>query len=42
LKRLLCFHEYHGHCIDKWLEKDKKCPMCLREVDIDALIASKF
>ena len=23
-----CPHEYHSHCIDKWLEGEKRCPIC--------------
>lgn len=23
-----CGHEYHAKCLDKWLENEKRCPMC--------------
>jgi hypothetical protein len=23
-----CPHEYHAACIDKWLEGEKRCPIC--------------
>jgi len=23
-----CPHEYHSECIDKWLEGEKRCPIC--------------
>jgi hypothetical protein len=23
-----CGHEYHSTCLDKWLETEKRCPMC--------------
>ena len=34
LVRLLpCRHEFHAHCIDKWLlEKDRRCPCCRVDV----------
>jgi hypothetical protein len=31
IKQLLCGHIFHGDCIDKWLEKEKKCPFCKAE-----------
>ena len=27
-----CGHAYHSKCIDKWLEGEKKCPVCKKEV----------
>lgn len=27
-KRLQCQHEYHAGCIDSWLAKEKRCPVC--------------
>lgn len=35
LKKLNCKHEYHDGCIDPWLEKEKNCPVCKQEVDIE-------
>jgi hypothetical protein len=32
VKQLYCGHIFHGDCIDKWLEKEKKCPFCKAEV----------
>lgn len=23
-----CHHQFHAHCIDRWLNKDKVCPIC--------------
>ena len=31
VKQLYCGHIFHGDCIDKWLEKEKKCPFCKAE-----------
>ena len=31
IKQLNCGHIFHGDCIDKWLEKEKKCPFCKSE-----------
>ena len=27
-----CEHIYHTECIDSWLEREKKCPLCLTEI----------
>lgn len=24
----VCGHEYHDTCINKWLENEKRCPVC--------------
>jgi hypothetical protein len=28
LRTLPCFHKYHRECIDRWISRDKKCPIC--------------
>ena len=28
-----CKHAYHSKCINTWLLKEKRCPICRREVD---------
>ncbi|PHJ16515.1 zinc c3hc4 type (ring finger) domain-containing protein [Cystoisospora suis] len=33
LRELLCSHFFHQGCIDKWLLKNKHCPLCLRQID---------
>ena len=27
-----CGHEYHSGCLDKWLQNEKRCPICNEEV----------
>lgn len=28
LRMLPCFHDYHVHCIDRWLKDNITCPIC--------------
>ncbi|XP_005990607.1 E3 ubiquitin-protein ligase RNF6 isoform X2 [Latimeria chalumnae] len=32
LKRLPCAHEFHIHCIDRWLSENSTCPICRQRV----------
>ncbi|EHB18096.1 E3 ubiquitin-protein ligase RLIM [Heterocephalus glaber] len=32
LRKLPCSHEYHPHCIDRWLSENSTCPICRRTV----------
>ncbi|XP_041910292.1 E3 ubiquitin-protein ligase RLIM-like [Arvicola amphibius] len=32
LRKLPCSHEYHVHCIDRWLLENTTCPICRRAV----------
>ena len=33
IRKLSCQHFYHQKCIDRWLENNKKCPLCRFEID---------
>jgi len=30
-KELKCRHEYHSKCIDQWLVREKRCPVCSKD-----------
>ncbi|KAJ8276541.1 hypothetical protein COCON_G00082930 [Conger conger] len=32
LRQLPCSHEYHVHCIDRWLSENSTCPICRHAV----------
>ena len=32
LKVLPCNHKFHGKCIDKWLQKRARCPICMKDM----------
>mmetsp|Transcript_32168 Transcript_32168/g.84964 ORF Transcript_32168/g.84964 Transcript_32168/m.84964 type:complete len:322 (+) Transcript_32168:109-1074(+) len=34
LRQLPCGHKFHCGCIDKWLSKSKKCPLCVHDVEV--------
>lgn len=33
LRRLPCAHKFHSSCVDKWLCRNKVCPLCVRDIE---------
>jgi len=33
LRKLPCNHQFHRRCVDKWLQRSKRCPLCVHAVD---------
>lgn len=33
LRQLPCGHNFHRPCIDKWLKRNKVCPLCLQDIE---------
>lgn len=33
LRKLPCGHRFHGQCVDTWLCRNRKCPLCNHSVD---------
>lgn len=34
LRRLPCGHKFHSPCVDAWLRRNKRCPLCIHDVDV--------
>jgi len=34
LRRLPCNHSFHTSCVDKWLKQNKRCPLCVQDVEV--------
>lgn len=32
-RKLPCGHHFHRGCIDRWLQRNKRCPLCMHPVD---------
>mmetsp|Transcript_65352 Transcript_65352/g.181283 ORF Transcript_65352/g.181283 Transcript_65352/m.181283 type:complete len:320 (-) Transcript_65352:74-1033(-) len=33
MRKLPCGHSFHRRCVDKWLQRNKRCPLCIHAVD---------
>jgi len=33
LKKLPCGHLFHDDCVASWLQRNKRCPLCVRAID---------
>jgi E3 ubiquitin-protein ligase RNF38/44 len=42
LRQLPCKHHFHTACIDKWLKRNKVCPLCLQDIqEMPTAVAKK-
>lgn len=35
LRKLPCGHFFHEHCVDRWLVRNKRCPLCMGDIEED-------
>lgn len=41
MRQLPCKHYFHRHCIDKWLRRNQKCPLCMGDIEDTARSSSE-
>jgi len=34
LRQLPCKHFFHEHCVDRWLQRNKRCPLCMGDIEV--------
>ena len=40
IKKTPCKHLFCGHCITKWLSKNKACPICMSDIQMLSTVSS--
>jgi len=39
---LPCLHMYHTNCIEKWIIRDRSCPVCKYDISLDSILAKNI